>query len=288
MARLIRAEIYKLSKRSMTYILLLILIGLFALIVSITEANPSIMTTETNGINTTVPAVAANIQFLQGAITSTIAMLGGFIGVVLAVVLVANGMGSEYGWNTIRPYLLCSESRSKMFASKLIADAIFVVAGMIIGVITVILLGVLFTAIRGYSWNLGASTLSFTGSQLLDFTRTFYVILPYALLAFLFTVLGRSTAAGIGFGIGASVIELIITGLLSGAHGWLAKIPDYLLSINVSKITSLSGASGGVTVYGGPNTPMVTSLHSFVVIAVYCVVFTAIAYTIFQRRDVTG
>jgi ABC-2 type transport system permease protein len=288
MARLIRAEIYKLSKRSMTYILLLILIGLFALIVSITEANPSIMTTETNGINTTVPAVAANIQFLQGAITSTIAMLGGFIGVVLAVVLVANGMGSEYGWNTIRPYLLCSESRSKMFASKLIADAIFVVAGMIIGVITVILLGVLFTAIRGYSWNLGASTLSFTGSQLLDFTRTFYVILPYALLAFLFTVLGRSTAAGIGFGIGASVLETIITGLLSSAHGWLAKIPDYLLSINVSKITSLSGASGGVTVYGGPNTPMVTSLHSFVVIAVYCVVFTAIAYTIFQRRDVTG
>jgi len=288
MARLIRAEIYKLSKRSMTYILLLILIGLFALIVSITEANPSIMTTETNGINTTVPAVAANIQFLQGAITSTIAMLGGFIGVVLAVVLVANGMGSEYGWNTIRPYLLCSESRSKMFASKLIADAIFVVAGMIIGVITVILLGVLFTAIRGYSWNLGASTLSFTGSQLLDFTRAFYVILPYALLAFLFTVLGRSTAAGIGFGIGASVLETIITGLLSSAHGWLAKIPDYLLSINVSKITSLSGASGGVTVYGGPNTPMVTSLHSFVVIAVYCVVFTAIAYTIFQRRDVTG
>jgi len=288
MARLIRAEIYKLRKRSMTYVLLLILIGLFALIISITQATTPTVTTVTNGITTTAPALAANVQFLQGVVTSSIAMLGGIVGVVLAVVLVANGMGSEYGWNTIRPYLLCSESRSKMFASKLIADAIFVVAGMIIGVITVILLGVLFTAIRGYSWNLGASTLSFTGSQLLDFTRTFYVILPYALLAFLFTVLGRSTAAGIGFGIGASVLETIITGLLSSAHGWLAKIPDYLLSINVSKITSLSGASGGVTVYGGPNTPMVTSLHSFVVIAVYCVVFTAITYTIFQRRDVTG
>ena len=288
MARLIRAEIYKLRKRSMTYVLLLILIGLFALIISITQATTPTVTTVTNGITTTAPALAANVQFLQGVVTSSIAMLGGIVGVVLAVVLVANGMGSEYGWNTIRPYLLCSESRSKMFASKLIADAIFVMAGMIIGVITVILLGILFTAIRGYSWNLGASTLSFTGSQLLDFTRTFYVILPYALLAFLFTVLGRSTAAGIGFGIGASVLETIITGLLSSAHGWLAKIPDYLLSINVSKITSLSGASGGVTVYGGPNTPMVTSLHSFVVIAVYCVVFTAIAYTIFQRRDVTG
>ena len=88
-------------------------------------------------------------------------MLGGLIGVVLAVVLVANGMGSEYGWNTIRPYLLCSESRLKMFTSKLIADAIFIVAGMIIGVITVILLGVLFTAIRGFSWSLGSGTVEF-------------------------------------------------------------------------------------------------------------------------------
>ena len=288
MARLIRAEIYKLSKRSMTYILLLILIGLFALILLITQATTPTATTVTNGITTTAPAVAANVQFLQGVVTSSIAMLGGIIGVVLAVVLVANGMGSEYGWNTIRPYLLCSESRSKMFASKLIADAIFIVAGMIICVITVILLGVLFTAIRGYSWNLGASTLSFTGSQILDFTRAFYVILPYALLAFLFTVLGRSTAAGIGFGIGASVIELIVTGLLASAHGWLAKIPNYMLSINVSKITSLSGTSGGVTISGGPNTPIASSLHAFIVVAVYCAVFTALSYTIFLRRDVTG
>ena len=288
MARLIRAEIYKLSKRSMTYILLLILIGLFALILSITQAITPTATTVANGITTTAPAVAANVQFLQGVVTSSIAMLGGIIGVVLAVVLVANGMGSEYGWNTIRPYLLCSESRAKVFTSKLIADAIFVVAGMIIGVITVILLGVLFTAIRGFSWNLGAGTLSFTGHQLLDFVRAFYVILPYALLAFLFTVLGKSTAAGIGFGIGASVIESIITGLLSSAHGWLAKIPDYLLSTNISKITSLSGASGGVTIHAGTNTTAPSTLHAFIVLAVYCVVLVAISYTIFQRRDVTG
>ena len=272
----------------MTYILLLILIGLFALILSITQATAPTTTTLNNGVITTVPAAAANIQFLQGAITSTIAMLGGLIGVVLTVVLIANGMGSEYAWNTIRPYLLCSESRSKMFTSKLIADAIFIVSGMIIGVITVILLGVLFTAVRGFSWNLSASTLSFTGHQLLNFVRAFYVILPYALLAFLFTVLGKSTAAGIGFGIGASVIELIITGLLSNAHGWLAKIPDYLLSTNISKITSLSGATSGVTIRAGNSTPAPSSPHAFIVLAVYCVVFTALAYTIFQRRDVTG
>ena len=139
MARLIKAEIYKLRKRSMTYILLLILIGLIALIMSISQAvalNSSTVTTVTNGVSSTqvVQGVAANVHFLHDAITSTIAMLGGLIGVVLAVVLIANGLGSEYGWNTMRPYLLCSESRAKVFTSKLIADAIFVVAGMIIGV----------------------------------------------------------------------------------------------------------------------------------------------------------
>ena len=41
MARLIRAEIYKLRKRSMTYILLLILIGLIALILSIIAGSSS-------------------------------------------------------------------------------------------------------------------------------------------------------------------------------------------------------------------------------------------------------
>jgi len=114
------------------------------------------------------------------------------------------------------------------------------------------------------------------------------VILPYGLLAFLFAILGRSTAAGIGFGIGASVLETIITGLLSIAHGWLAKIPNYLLSTNIQKISSLAQSSGGVTINVGSSSTAPSVLHAFIVLAVYCVVFTATSYTIFQKRDVTG
>ena len=199
MARLIRAEIYKLRKRSMTYILLLILIGLIALIMSISQAvalNSSTVTTVTNGVSSTqvVQGVAANVHFLHDAITSTIAMLGGLIGVVLAVVLIANGLGSEYGWNTMRPYLLCSESRAKVFTSKLIADAIFVVAGMIIGVITVILLGVLFTAIRGFSWSLDASTDEFYRPPITEFRAGF--LCDIALWAAGFSVYDIGTVDG--------------------------------------------------------------------------------------------
>ena len=78
-------------------------------------------------------------------------------------------MGSEYSWNTIRPYLLCSESRLKMFTAKLIAAAIFIVAGMIIGLIIAILLGSFFTAIRGFSWDMGFLYGEFYRAPITDF-----------------------------------------------------------------------------------------------------------------------
>jgi ABC-type transport system involved in multi-copper enzyme maturation permease subunit len=114
-------------------------------------------------------------------------------------------------------------------------------------------------------------------------------MLPYIMLAFLFTVLGRSTAAGIGFGIGANVLETIITGLLSLGHGWLAKIPNYLLSPNIQKINSLAQTSGGISInMGSSNTTAPSTLHAFIVVAVYCIIFTVIPLVIFQKRDVTG
>jgi ABC-2 type transport system permease protein len=292
MLNLIKAEIFKLRKRSMTYILLLILVGLIVLILSIMQAtalsnNVTTVSTDGNAV-TLVPAVAANVHFLYDAITSTISILGGLFGLILAVVLVANSTGSEYSWNTMRPYLLCSESRLKMLTAKLITAAIFIVAGMIIALLTAVLLGVLFTAIKGFSWDLGSSAASFTGHQLLNFVRSFYVIMPYALLAFLFTVLGRSTAAGIGFGIGTYILESIVTGLLLMAHNWLAKIPNYLLSINVAKISSLSESSAGVTIHMGTNTTTPSTLHAFLVVAAWGIFCVAASFFLFRKRDVTG
>jgi ABC-2 type transport system permease protein len=293
MTRLIRAEIFKLRKRSMTYILLAILVGFIVLILSISQAtvlnSTTAVTIDNNGVSSTevIPVAAADVHFLEDIITSVMSILGS-IGMILAVVLVANGMGSEYSWNTIRPYLLCSESRLKMFTAKLITAGIFIITGMIIGVLTAVLLGVLFTAIRGFSWDMSFVTLSYTGHQLLTFARTLYVMLPYILLAFLFTVLGRSTAAGIGFGIGASVLESIITGLLLMAHGWLAKIPHYLLSTNIQAINALSQSSLKLTMGTNINTQIPSAPHAFIVLAVYCVVFIAVSFTLFQKRDVTG
>ena len=73
MARLIKAEIYKLRKRSMTYILLAILIGFIALLLSIMQVADASTTSTTmvNGVATTqaVKAVASNVYFMKDAIS---------------------------------------------------------------------------------------------------------------------------------------------------------------------------------------------------------------------------
>lgn len=281
MTRLIRAEIFKLRKRSMTYILLLILIGAIVLILSITQ-NTAL---SNNNVITSTSLVPADIHFLENAITAALSVLG-TIGMVLAVILIATSTGSEYSWNTIRPYLLCSESRLKMFTAKLIAAGIFIIAGMIIGVLTAVLLGVLITAIRGFSWDISFVTMSFAGHQLLTFVRTLYVILPYVMLALLFTVLGRSTAAGIGFGMGVFFLESLFTGLMQTTHGWLATIPNYLLSTNVQVINLLAQSSA--TIKMEINTQPPSTLHAFIVLAIYIIAFSAISFILFQKRDVKG
>jgi ABC-type transport system involved in multi-copper enzyme maturation permease subunit len=72
------------------------------------------------------------------------------------------------------------------------------------------------------------------------------------------------------------------------AHGWLAKIPNYLLTPNIQKINSLTQGSLRVTMDTSTNSTTPSTLHAFIVLAVYCVAFIAISFTLFQKRDVTG
>lgn len=173
-----------------------------------------------------------------------------------------------------------------MLTAKLIAVCIFIIAGMVIAVITAVLLGVLFTAIRGFSWDMSFFNLTFVIDQLLTFVRTFYVILPYSLLAFLFTVLGRSMAAGLGFGIGIFLLEPTITPLMQMANGWISKIPDYLLHNNIQAINFLAESSLKIDIGQPGHLP--GTLHAFIIVALYCVAFTAAAFFVFRKRDVTG
>ena len=95
---------------------------------------------------------------------------------------------------------------------------------------------------------------------------------------------------GIALGIGVYFLESIITTFMTLAGGWIAKIPDYLITANVNAITALNNLPREFGTMGGNNlagwTPGLT--HASIILAGYSLVFAVLAFYLFRKRDVTG
>lgn len=285
--RLIGAELFKLRKRLMTKVLLFVLVGVMVLLYLLLLAVSKV------AIPAHGPAEIGGIQNLLGlpvAIPFALTILSSF-GSVLAVILMASSVGSEYNWRTIRTVLICSESRFKLLGAKLISAGIFILIGMVIGLATGFIMSLITTAIGGYSFDFGFATGGYLWDQFLQFWRTFFVLIPYVLLGFLFAVVGRSAMPGIALGIGILFLESLITRFMSLAGGWIAKVPDYLLAANVRVITSLAGLPEGFSAGMGDGNTSVQEPgvpHAFITLTIYSLVFIVIAFYLFRKRDVTG
>lgn len=288
MIRLIKAELFKLRKRSMTGILLLVLVGItilmYFLLLAISKVN--------------LPAGAGgerigNIQNMLGlpvALPFAMSIMSSF-GSVLAIILMANAMGSEYNWRTIRTAVISSESRFKLLSAKLISAVIIVLIGMVVGLAAGFIMSLITTAIGGYKFDFSFATSSYLWDQFLQFWRTFYVLVPYMLLGFMFSIVGRSAMPGIALGIGVYFMESIITTFMTLAGGWVANIPAYLPAANVRAITSLANLPSNFMAgmgAGGAAGELPGVTHAAVTLAVYGVIFLVIAFYLFRKRDVTG
>jgi ABC-2 type transport system permease protein len=287
MNRLISSELLKLRKRGMTWILLYILIGIMMLLHLLLFAISRIT------LPNATPGEMGNLQQLLGlplALPFALSILSSF-GAVLAVILMASSSGNEYNWRTIRIALISSESRLRFLAGKLISVAIIVLIGMVIGLATGFLMSLITTAIGGNKFDFSFATGTYLWDQFLQFWRTFFIILPFTLLAFLFSILGRSAMPGIALGIGILFLEPIITSFMRLAGGWVSSVPNYLFSANVNAINSLNQlpgrfANGGG--FGGVSVSLPSVGMAFTVLSIYMVVSVAAAFYLFHKRDVTG
>jgi ABC-2 type transport system permease protein len=287
--RLISAELFKLRKRSMTRVLLFVLIGFTVIIYLLLLAVSKVMIPATG-----LPEMGniQNLLGLQQALPLAFARILPGLGTLLAVILIASSMGNEYNWRTIRTMLICSEGRLKLLAAKLISGSILILIGMVIGLATAFITSLITTAIGGYAFDFSFATGGYWWAQFLQFWRTFYVMIPYLLLGFLFAIVGRSAMPGIALGAGVLFLESIITAIMYIAGGWIAQIPDYLLTANVSAIANVSkllqdvgmGNIMGAVGFGQlPGVP-----HAFITLAIYSLVFLIVAFYLFRKRDVTG
>ena len=186
---------------------------------------------------------------------------------------------------------MCSESRFKLLGAKLISTGILVLIGLLVGVATGFIMSLITTAIGSYSFDFSFATGGYLWDQFLQFWRTYFVLIPYVLLGFLFAIVGRSAMLGIALGIGVFFLESLVTTFMSLAGGWIAKVPDYLLAANIRAITSLAGLPEGFSVgMGAGNTSiqMPGVIHAFTALTIYSLVFIVIGFYLFRKRDVTG
>ena len=277
---------FKLRKRSMTRVLLFVLIGIIVIMHLVLLA-----VSKANLPNAGRLGDISNVLGLPSALPFAMYILSSFGG-VLAIILVASSMGNEYNWRTIRTAVVSSESRFKLLTAKLISAAIFILIGMVIGLAAGFIMSLITTAIGGYKFDFSFATGSFLWNQFLQFWRTFFIIIPYTLLGFMFAIVGRSAMPGIAFGIGIFFLESFITTFMYLAKGWIAKIPSYLPYANMQAINALNNLpkmfTGGGMGGGGLTIVLPSITHAFIVLSIYSLAFLFLAFYLFKKRDVTG
>jgi hypothetical protein len=152
-----------------------------------------------------------------------------------------------------------------------------------------------------YSWLItatsGGSSYSFVNStfvwqQLEAFGRTLFVLTPYVTMAFCIAIVGRSTLAGVGAGLGVSLMGPLIGSLMEqGGEPWKS-LPQYFIHTNAQIIMAQNAVPQPLPQFGptlrelareGARTPE----QAAIILLVYVAVFVAITFVVYRYRDIT-
>ena len=199
---------------------------------------------------------------------------------LLLVVLTASVLGLEYGLGTLRPALARGKRRWQYLSGKLVMLAALTAAAMML----VLLATTVTSAI--YLLSDGGTTIQGAQHGWLDilsrFGRGWLGLMPYLTLVTLATLGTRSTAAGNAIGMSYFFGEQIISLILSALLDWFHQVTDFLLVSNIASFTG--GAS--LNNIGAPGDPSL--VRPLLVLLVYTAALGALAFWLFNRRDITG
>ena len=275
----IRVELFKLRKRKMTWIIILVLAAFLSLIFfavyGITANPPDRMPPD--GVETMRNMITFPDAF------QTIFSTAQNIGAILLTIIVASSVGNEYGWGTIRQTLIRRGIRYQYVLSKLVAFIVYALIGIVIAFIIGFFLALLTTQWINGALNWDFMTASYIGELFTMYGWTFYGLFVYILLAMMFSILGRSAIVGIGATLGYYFVESIAISIFNQSGGWLSEIPNYLIGHNISAILPATLAQGPFSSSG----TLPSTLYASVVLAIYSVVFLGLSLWLFKRRDVT-
>lgn len=293
MINLMRAEWLKLTKRPMTWVLLVIFLGLLV-IQSLSQFFFVLMG----------PGVLSAGQYTEfqrravfpGAVGAVFGHING-LGGIFAVILAAGAMGNEYGWGTLRTHLARYPSRRDFLLAKILTLLLLLLVAMLItlvfGALVSVGLGVLGQRAGVLPEGAGQPGLSTLLPLPLALLRALFVLLPYVLLTVAFSIVGRSLLAGLAGGLLYLVFEAGFGALtsLSVLGGIWHTIYNLFIGQNINTLTLLNSHDFGLRPeslspidLGGLPSP----LQATAVVACYCATFLATALHALRTRDIGG
>ena len=260
MFRMIGIEMFKLRKRWMPYIMLLLLLA--TIFIPLLERYLSGDT-------------QAETLVLQDAMTSAFTAVPG-LGIILVAILAASMIGAEYGWGTLRQTLARGTSRYKYLTAKLLAIAIVVFGGVLtavlVGMIANIITGTLIEGIIDWS--------GFTRYFFASLGRTLLMLAVYTSMAVFFAMLMRSFATGMAVTVAWYIGESTIISQLSMGNGWWKEATGYFIGYNINGLMAMNAAD--LLIEAKP------WWQSCAILLVYIIVIITTTYYLFRRQDLTA
>jgi len=272
MGSMIRAELFKLRNRPMTWWMLGIMAAVTTLVFTINyqighhSTNPN---TARNALN--------NALLPNGVHTAVSA--GNALWGTLTIIAIAVVVGNEFQYGTLRTQLAMGLRRIPYVLSKAIAVYLAAIIGLIIIVAFGIGLSVILTAVDGapmtWSGAFGQEFWQTLGVQMLGTVTRFA-------LALFITLLARQVVAGVAVVLGYTILEGTITSILTNFGGGWVKAVNFFLTPNQRAI------SYGLDRSQNFNKELFSPPIAVALLAAYAIIFFIVSVLIFNRRDVKG
>ncbi len=280
-----RAEIFKLRRRTASWVLAIIVV-LFIALFGYLSLYFQLSAVEQNASGENAEAIAeANAPLLRLLLPAnvpvnvllTISTLGGAV----ALIFGALSFGSEYGWETLKTVLPRSPKRFRMFFGKFLAVAVFLsifcVLAFAAGTLSSYAIAVLEDApAQGPS----------AGEALRAVGAGWLIMTAWGTIGILLAILFRGTAIAIGVGLVYTIVVENTISTLPIENDAFRTILSALLGRNSGDLASsfgsvpqgfLPGASGDA----------VDPAQSTVVLLAYVALSVLVAVFVFARQDIT-
>jgi ABC-type transport system involved in multi-copper enzyme maturation permease subunit len=205
------------------------------------------------------------------------------LGSVMLIVFAASHVGTEFGWGTFRTLLAHGASRTGFLVSKALSLVLYAFVFMVVGTIAAIAASYTVSAVAGISPGSGVDVIEVARVA----AKSGYTFLPYMALAVAIAVWSKSAGAGIASGLVVYFAEGIVAGILVSLNKDYAQIVNWGLSRNASALTRTATGQGGPATQDPTASTLPDPTQAAVVLAVYCVIFLALAYWRLRSRDVT-